>query len=284
MGKEVLARFIHRHSGRADASFVAVNCGSIPESLAEATLFGHERGAFTGAATAREGWFEAAHRGTLLLDEVAELSLATQARLLRVLEERCLSRVGGTESLPIDVRIIAATNRDVDAAVLSGRLREDLLFRLDVLRISIPPLRQRPDDLLPLAERFLRQLGGGRPLRLAPDAVERLRRHDWPGNVRELRNVLERACALVEGDVLRASDLESVAAGRKPRAAGVLRDHVGDAERDAIVAALDSCRGNQSRAARRLGISRRTLIYKLEKYGLKPPPTPREPDEGEPPG
>ncbi len=275
VGKELLARRIHDRSARASGPFVATNCGTITESLAEATLFGHERGAFTGADARRGGLFEAAHRGTLFLDEVGELSVGTQARLLRVIEEGKVTRVGATRPTDVDVRILTATHRDLDRMVHDGLFRRDLLYRLDVLRVRVPPLRERPDDVVFLAERFLAE----HDARLALDgaAKARLCAHPWPGNVRELRNAIARAAAMRHGDVLGASDIElpeTVGAG------GALSGRVADAERDAILDALEACGGNQTRAAQRLGISRRALIYKMEKRGLKPlPPSLREDED-----
>ena len=272
VGKELVARRIHAKSRRREAPFVATNCGSIPEALAESTLFGHERGAFTGASQERAGLFEAANRGTLFLDEVGELSLHVQTRLLRVLEEGSLLRVGSTEPMPIDVRIVAATNRDLSERVRAGAFRQDLLYRIDVLRITVPPLRSRPDDLIPLATRFLREHARGRRVSLSDEAVAALRAHDWPGNVRELRNVIERAVTVASGDRIGPDDLFGA---ERPGRGGALRSQVSDVERDAIVEALELSSGNQTRAAERLGISRRALIYKMERLGLKPRPPSR---------
>jgi len=271
-GKELVASRIHRQSRRAGGPFIAVNCGSIPDTLAESTLFGHEKGAFTGASSQRRGLFEAANGGTLFLDEVGELSPGVQARLLRVLEERILVRVGATEPLPVDVRVITATNRDLSAMVRGGAFRQDLLYRIDVLRITLPPLRSRPDDIEPLAARFLGELARGRDVRFSPDVVEALRRHAWPGNVRELRNVIERALTMAVGDTIQLDDLFGQAT---PDRGGQLRSRVHDVERDAIVEALEHCGGNQTRAAQRLGVSRRALIYKMERLGLKERPPSR---------
>ena len=265
-GKEVLARRIHRRSKRAARPFVATNCGSIPESLAEATLFGHERGAFTGASELRAGLFEAASCGTLLLDEIGELSPKTQSRLLRVLAELAVTRVGATASTPVDVRLISATHRDLDVRVREGTFRQDLLYRIDVIRIAIPPLRERPDDILPLALSFLRTIDPD--LRLTPSAELALCAYAWPGNVRELKNAITRATALHERGPI---EVEALGLGQE-RAEPALQGAVADAERKAIVLALDACAGNRTHAARRLGISRRTLLYKMERLGLKPPP------------
>lgn len=271
-GKELIARRIHAKGARAARPFVAINCSAIPRELAEATLFGCVKGAFTGAHVGRAGTFEAAAGGTLFLDEVGELDLTVQAKLLRALETRSVVRVGATDPISVDVRFVAATNRDLASLVRTGRFREDLWYRLDVLRVDIPPLRERPGDLIPLAQRFLEAAARGRSLRFAPDAQARLRGHSWPGNVRELRNAVERAAALASDDIIRAADLDSVPAEPRGALASALTRRVEDVERDSIVAALEASGGNQSEAARRLGISRRKLIYKLEKYGLKASP------------
>ncbi|MCG8555947.1 MAG: sigma 54-interacting transcriptional regulator [Proteobacteria bacterium] len=266
VGKEMFGQRIHAMSARTSGPFIAVNCGSIPETLAESILFGHEKGAFTGATARNVGVFEAASGGDLFLDEVGELSLPMQARLLRVLEERVITRVGSTKAVAVDVRVIAATNRDLHTQVQAGTFREDLYYRLDVLRIAVPPLRERPEDVEPLVRSFV--VSTGETVEIADDAMAVLHAHTWPGNVRELRNVIDRAVALRNGDVLRAEDFPSLRAPTKS-GPGTLRHKVGDAEREAIAEALRANNGNQSRAARRLGISRRALIYKLEKYGLK---------------
>ena len=269
-GKEVVARRIHALSRRGSGPFVAINCGAVPEGVAESTFFGVEKGAFTGASERRPGVFAAATGGTLFLDEVGELSIASQARLLRVLAEHTVRPVGAVDSIEVDVRVIAATNRGLDAMVAAGAFRADLLYRLNVVHIDIPPLRERMDDILPLAERFLARLDPR--VRLAPDAVAALRAHDWPGNVRELENAMERAAALADEGVIRAPHLASLREDAESAAPGGLRRHVDDAERRAIEEALSACRGNQTQAAARLGISRRALIYRMEKLGLKPPP------------
>jgi transcriptional regulator with PAS, ATPase and Fis domain len=276
VGKELLAKRIHERSARADGPFIATNCGTITESLAESILFGHERGAFTGAEQRRGGLFEASHGGTLFLDEVGELSLTNQARLLRVLEDKRITRVGGTEPIDVDVRVVAATHRDLEKMVRDAKFRRDLLYRIDVLHVTVPPLRERPADVLWLAVRFVAE--HGRALSLDESALTLMRGHGWPGNVRELKNAIARACAMRSRDVLTAKDfeLDRLSSG----GSGPLHGHVADAEREAIEAALEACRGNQTRAARRLGISRRALIYKMEKHGLKalPPSKRYEPD------
>ncbi len=274
-GKEVVARLLHRHSLRAGRSFLGVNCAALPESLAESELFGHERGSFTGADARKGGVFERADGGTLLLDEVGELSSTNQARLLRVLQERTLTRVGGTRAVPVDVRVVAATNRDLLVDVAKGKFREDLYFRLNGVTVAVPPLRSRPRDIVPMAERVLAERGGGRHLGQGVAAV--LQSYRWPGNVRELRNAIECAIALAEGAELRVEHLPPAVRGdaepqQTSEEPSALRTKVDDLERRSILAALDAAGWNQSRAAQGLGISRRGLIYKMERHGLKPRP------------
>ncbi len=210
-GKELAARDLHAHSGRSAHPFVAVNCGAIPETLMESEFFGHRRGAFTGAHEERGGFFQAAHRGTLFLDEVAELSATMQVKLLRVLQERCVRRLGGQREEPVDVRVVSATNRDLADAVRCGTFRQDLYYRLQVIELRLPPLRERCDDLPLLCNAILARLSGARPsvrpMRLSDAAIDRLRAHDFPGNVRELENILERALALTGGAQIEADDL-----------------------------------------------------------------------------
>jgi len=269
-GKEVVARFIHRRSGRTDGPFVAVNCAALTETLLESEMFGHEKGAFTGATEARRGRFELAHGGTLFLDEISEMGANLQAKLLRVLEERELERVGGTRTVAVDVRVIAATNRDPETAVAEGALREDLYYRLNVFPLRIPPLRERKADVLPLAEHFARRISRrmGRPVKpfdaAARDAVCV---YDWPGNVRELQNAVERALIVARGDVIRRADLPFMgdpATPAEPATASTLAD----LERRAILAALDRNDGNRRATADELGISLRTLQYRLKEYGV----------------
>jgi len=268
-GKEVLARRIHRASRRSAGPFAAVNCGSIPETLAESILFGHEKGAFTGALATKAGVFEATQGGTLFLDEIGELPAAHQARLLRVLEERVVRRVGGLRDVPVDVRVIAATHRDLDREVARGQFRRDLLYRIDVLRIRVPPLRERLDELPELVPALLSELGADAPAGPNEEVISLLRGQAFPGNVRELRNVLARALALSESGRL---DAAAVAAalpdGALGRPASELRGQVASAEREAIERALEATGGNQTHAARKLGISRRALLYKMQRYGL----------------
>ncbi|MCA9574928.1 MAG: sigma 54-interacting transcriptional regulator [Sandaracinaceae bacterium] len=266
-GKEVLADRIHRKSKRRRGPFVTLNCGSLVETLAESTLFGHERGAFTGAAQRHAGVFEQAHEGTLFLDEVGELSANLQTRLLRVLEDGRVTRVGGSTQTEVNVRVVAATHRDLPEMVRAGEFREDLLYRLDVVRIRVPPLRERTEDVEPLALHFLDQFAGGRPLRLSAGARRALLAHPFPGNVRELRNCMERAVALAADVVIHEGDL-NLSSRTSAERGGLLRAQVGDEEKRAVLEALEACEGNQTRAAKRLGIARRTLINKMEKYGL----------------
>ena len=282
-GKEVVAEEIHRAGSRRDGPFARLNCASIPETLLESELFGHERGAFTGADRRKSGHFEAADGGTVFLDEIGEISPAVQAKLLRVLEERRFSRVGSTDEIEVDVRVVCATNRDLEREVQSGRFREDLFFRVSAFTIIVPPLRDRPGEIIALAEHFLSDVAGelGHPAPgLSPETQALLRSYHWPGNVRELRNAMERAVVMQSGGVIEPSDLpESLRASRAQSpssAAGDVRDRVAEVERNAIIEALDACEGNQTHAARRLGLSRRALIYKLEKYGLKRPPLSRQ--------
>ncbi|MDH5492394.1 MAG: sigma-54 dependent transcriptional regulator, partial [Myxococcales bacterium] len=282
VGKEILARLVHRESPRAGGPFVAINCAAINEGVAESTLFGHEKGAFTGALSRQLGVFESARGGTLLLDEIGELSERMQARLLRVLEEREITRVGGAEAIEVDVRLLAATHRDLHREVEAGRFRQDLLYRVAVLTLEIPPLRDRPADIPFLAERMLADLCPGATL--SEDAVAELMRRPFRGNVRELRNLLEGAAALCEGTQITARDLP----GPPPRgiescAGATLETKLEDVERASIAQALEACGGNQSAAAKRLGITRRALIYRMEKHGLKPKPSSErcpEPDQG----
>jgi two-component system, NtrC family, response regulator AtoC len=274
VGKEVVAEQIHRQGPRASGPFVRLNCGSLPESLLESELFGHERGAFTGADKRKPGYLETADGGTLFLDEVGELGASMQTRLLRVLEDGKFMRVGGREEITSDLRVVAATNRELERDVRTGRFRQDLYFRLSTFIIRLPPLRERPSEIDLFAALFARQFGARmkRPHpRLAADAMSALRAHDWPGNVRELRNAIEHAVVLAEDGVVTAQHLpDSVRADHQQSATSAgMRGQVAEIERRAIEDALEAEDGNQTRAARRLGISRRALLYKLDKYGIK---------------
>jgi two-component system response regulator FlrC len=268
-GKEVVARFIHGASARKSRPFLALNCAALPEQLLESELFGYERGAFTSAQQAKPGQVELASGGVLFLDEVTEMSLSAQAKFLRVLQEREFQRLGGTRVVKANIRVIAATNRDLRKAVERGDFREDLFYRLGVFDIAIPPLRDRPGDIVPLCESFLQEIGRsfGRPTPgLTRDARTALLQYQWPGNVRELRNVLERASILCEGGLIDPNHL-----GLQP-AARPLRDDTTDlgvVERTTIAKVLKECRGNKSKAARRLGLSRTQLHLRIRKYRLE---------------
>lgn len=290
-GKEVLARYIHQQSPRAEQPYIAINCAAIPENMLEATLFGHEKGAFTGAVAAQPGKFEQANGGTLLLDEISEMPLALQAKLLRVLQEREVERVGGRKLIELDIRIIATTNRDMPAEVAAGRFREDLYYRLGVFPLQWQPLRQRPADILPIAERLLAKHIGKMnqgPVQFAADACVALQQHSWPGNVRELDNAVQRALILQQGGVIRAQDLclgtapgsaiapnsivfspppvVAAPAGMSavpPAGGGALGQDVRQREFQLIIDVLRAERGRRKETAERLGISPRTLRYKL---------------------
>lgn len=271
-GKEVLARFIHCNSPRAQQPFVALNCAAIPDNMLEAMLFGYERGAFTGAAAAHPGKFEQAQNGTLLLDEITEMPLALQAKLLRVLQEREVERIGSRQNIALDVRVLATTNRSLRAEVAAGRFREDLYYRLNVFPLQLSPLRERRDDVLPLAMRLLnsRSKPGTRIPALSADAAHRLLTYPWPGNVRELDNVMQRALILVNGPVIDAEhihfeyEMQSGSAAPAMRVdSAVLSDSLENTERGLILEALRAGNGNRRDAAERLGISQRTLRYKL---------------------
>jgi len=273
-GKEVAARAIHQFGRRSKKRFIAINCAAIPSELLESELFGHVRGAFTGAVANREGAFREAHHGTLLLDEIGDMSLSLQAKLLRVLETREIVPLGGQPE-PIDVRIIAATNRDLAAAVRDGGFREDLFYRLSVVPLAIPPLRERLADIIPLAEHFLARASPETPKkRLAADAAARLLAYPWPGNVRELRNAMERVAILKRRPVITAEDLDflSVPNDQKSEArdwlAGDLPTAMARLEAAMIRRALAACGGNRAEAARQLGIHRQLLYTKLRKLGL----------------
>jgi transcriptional regulator with PAS, ATPase and Fis domain len=268
-GKEVVARFIHRASARSKGPFVALNCAALPEQLLESELFGYERGAFTSADHTKPGRIELASNGVLFLDEVSEMSLSAQAKFLRVLQEREFQRLGGTRMLKADIRVVAATNRDLPDAVERRTFREDLFYRLHVFEVRIAPLRERHDDILPLAEAFLREMArssGGQPARLTPGAQQALLAYSWPGNVRELRNALERGAILCEGDLIDSEHL--VLQGARRSCEPSLTD-LGTVEREMIANIMRQERSNKAKSARRLGISRTQLYYRLRKYGLE---------------
>ena len=268
-GKEVVARFIHAASARRNRPFVALNCAALPEQLLESELFGYERGAFTSAQQSKPGQVELASGGVLFLDEVSEMSLSAQAKFLRFLQEREFQRLGGTRLLKANIRVIAATNRDLRKAVERGDFREDLFYRLAVFDIQIPPLRDRPSDIVPLSETFLQEIGrsfGRPPAGLTHEARHALLQHDWPGNVRELRNVLERATILCEGELIDTSHLALQPGIRSQRSDTTDLSVV---ERTTISKVLQECRGNKTKAARRLGLSRTQLHLRVRKYRLE---------------
>ncbi len=276
-GKELLARTIHEHSTRRGRPFVAVNCTSLSETLLESELFGHVRGAFTGAVERRPGLFLEANRGTIFLDEVGDMSLAMQSKLLRVLQEQEVKPVGGTETIPVDVRIVAATHRQLSALVTAGRFREDLLYRLRVVALRVPPLRERREDVPLLAEHFLRRFAALSQRRLqgfSPTAMEAMRAYRWPGNVRELENVVDRAVALAPGSVIEKADLpEEVVAGAggmgRPTTAAALS--LDETIRRHVLSVLMASGGNKSKAAKLLGVPRRSLYRMLDRYRAGPP-------------
>jgi DNA-binding NtrC family response regulator len=277
-GKELVARAIHDLSARAEGPFVAVNCGAIPRELIESELFGHEKGAFTGATDRRIGRIESAHGGTLFLDEVGELDPAVQVKLLRALQERTFERVGSSQSITVDVRIVTATNRDLAQEVAAGRFREDLFYRIHVVPIELPPLRERRDDIRLLAETFVARADGGK--RLTPAALAALEGYAWPGNVRELQNAIEHGLALCEGDSIEPGDLP-ISIGRTGQAE-MLREQWRQGERtfeetvtrfesEILREALESHHWNQTRTANALGITRRVLKLKMDKLGIEAP-------------
>jgi len=285
-GKEVFARYIHDQSNRARGPFVAINCAAIPDNLLEATLFGYEKGAFTGAQTAQAGKFEQANGGTLLLDEISEMPMSLQAKLLRVLQEREVERVGGKKPIPLDIRVLATSNRDMAGEVAAGRFREDLYYRLNVFPLEIPALRSRPGDIVPLANHFLAQHGArlGKTAKLAASGEAKLAAHSWPGNVREMENAMQRAMILAPGDLIEAEHLllavspmtpPTVAAAPVAAAAATVAEaattpeipaNMKDLERLHILETLARVGGSRKKAVDILGISERTLRYKLKQY------------------
>jgi sigma-54 specific flagellar transcriptional regulator A len=291
-GKEVAARAVHEHSARRDGPFVALNCGAIPADLLESELFGHEKGAFTGAANQRRGRFELAHHGTLFLDEIGDMPMPMQVKLLRVLQERRFERVGGNETLEADVRIVAATHRNLEDAIAQGRFREDLFYRLNVFPIELPPLRERREDLPEIVSELCARLerGGRGRVRLGFDALRALQAYAWPGNVRELDNLIERLAVLHPDATVHARDLpkrylgdqlpesfttpEDIAPEPAPPVSELpddgldLREHIARIETDLIRAALERSNGVVARAAELLGLRRTTLVEKLRKYGI----------------
>jgi DNA-binding NtrC family response regulator len=280
VGKERIARLIHEESPRAARPFVAVNCGAVTETLLESELFGHARGAFTGADRERPGLFEAASGGTLFLDEVGEVSAGMQVKLLRALQEREVRRVGENRSRPVDVRVVAATNRNLADEVAAGRFRQDLYYRLRVIELRVPPLRDRPEDVLPLARVFLSETARRMARKLTgftPRAADQLLRYEWPGNVREVQNAIEHAVALAVGSRVEVEDLPEELRGAMPRPRPIGRTRpLEDVEREYILAAVESAGGNRTHAAADLGIGLATLKRKLQRYGATTP-TPARP-------
>lgn len=274
-GKELVARAIHSLSKRSRGPFIAINCAAMPDHLLESELFGHERGAFTGARSARVGLLRRAHGGTLFLDEIGDMSLALQPKLLRALQEKQIRPVGSDHEVSFDVRVLAATHRDVQQAVRKGDFRADLFFRLNVISIHVPPLRERGDDIVLLAQRFLREFAqrDGKSIEgFAPEVATCLLRHDWPGNVRELRNTIEGAVTMARGSVIRLDDLP-LSLRERPRDCGASSDStsellpLSEIERRHVLATLDAVGGNKSEAARILGVDRKTLQARLARYG-----------------
>ena len=285
-GKELLAKAIHFHSSRARAPFVTINCGAIPEQLLESELFGHKRGSFTGAVSDKRGKFEAAERGTIFLDEIGELPMLLQVKILRVLQEREVDKVGETRPIKVDVRVIAATNRDLEKMVADGTFRDDLYYRLAVVSIRMPPLRERSDDIPFLVDHFLNKhaerLGRTRPT-IERDVYSAFNLYAWPGNIRELENVIERALVLDKDGVLGLDDLPERLRTREPRVANLRMElpdegiSLEDVERELILASLHKHNWNQTRAAAFLNITRSTLLYRMEKFGLEKEKKPVEP-------
>lgn len=286
-GKERIARAIHKASPRVSERFQAVNCAAINENLLESELFGHEKGAFTGAVGEKKGLFEIADKGTLFLDEIGEINVSMQAKLLRALQEKEILRVGGTRAIKVDVRVLAATNRDLEAMVKDGRFREDLYYRLNVIPISVPPLRARRDDLVILTDYFLRKHGSNasRPMKISPEARRLMMEYGWPGNVRQLESAIERALLLAEGDEITIEDLpveirqtvqHEGAGGFKLPPEGISFEEL---EHSLIIQAMEQTGWNITRAARLLGLSFRTMQYRLDKFGIKRPAKGRDSDE-----
>ncbi|MBE0585154.1 MAG: sigma-54-dependent Fis family transcriptional regulator [Desulfofustis sp.] len=266
-GKELVARLIHLAGGHGDGPFIAVNCAAVPENLFEAELFGHEKGAFTDAASQRRGRFEQASGGTLFLDEISEVPLPMQAKLLRALQEKKISRLGGDVDINVNARVVTASNRDLKILIGEGRFREDLYYRLNVFELPIPPLRERREDIALLCEHFLEKHGSGGP-RLAPEALAQLVKYDFPGNVRELEHLVQRLLTLTRGNLIRLKDLPPEIRERDS-GGGLLSERLARVERDMLLAALQDHDGVQTRAAQALGISERVLRYKMKKAGIK---------------
>lgn len=269
-GKELIARAIHAHSSRRSKPFVAINCGAIPETLLESELFGHEKGAFTGALTTKKGLFEEAHGGTILLDEIGEIPPSIQVKLLRVLQEKEIKRVGGTENIKVDVRVLAATSRDLEAAIRAGQFREELFYRLNVIPIFLPDLKDRREDIPLLVEHFIRKYSkqaAGRIKGITKEALALLMNYDWPGNVRELENVIERAVIMAKGEQIEVADVKR-SLPVTPLQTAVAKT-MEEFEKEHIAQVLKEVGGQRNKAAQILGIDRKTLYLKIKKYGLE---------------
>jgi two-component system response regulator PilR (NtrC family) len=282
-GKELAARAIHHHSERRDRPFVPINCGAIPENLLESELFGHEKGSFTGAVHQKAGLFEVADGGTLFLDEIGELPQMMQVKLLRVLQEREFRRVGGTKNIQVDIRLVAATNKDLQAEVAAGDFREDLFYRLNVIQVALPPLRERREDIPLLVEHFCRKISGKETVSVTETAMRRLLDYQWPGNIRELENAIERCLVLSHSDELTDECLPLSLQRQGPESGGGLTelpetgldldDYLGGIEKEILLKALDRTGGVRKKAAELLGITFRSIRYRLAKFGI-------DPDEG----
>lgn len=274
-GKELLARGIHYNSSRSEGPFVAINCAAIPENLLEGELFGHVRGAFTGAIKDKAGKFDLAHKGTLFLDEVGELKVEHQAKVLRALQEKKIDRVGGGAPVSVDVRLIAATNRNLGEAIENGEFRNDLYYRLSVITLEMPPLRKRKEDIPLLVEHFISKFSGGRKVGVEREFIKALRDYAWPGNVRELENIMERAMILRQGDTITPAELPERLGLKGKEIAGLSLElpeegiSIEELEKTLLIMALDKHDGNQTKAAKYLGLTRPTLVYRMEKYGIQ---------------
>jgi two-component system nitrogen regulation response regulator NtrX len=281
-GKEVVARHIHEKSSRAAKPFVAVNCAAIPEELIESELFGHTKGAFTNAISQKKGKFELAHQGTLFLDEIGDMSLRTQAKILRILQEQAFERVGSTETLTVDVRVVAATNKDLKEQIKSGQFREDLYYRLNVVPFHLPPLRERGDDIFDLTQYFLTKMAhelGEKQKMLSPEAQKVMREYPWPGNIRELKNLLERACIMSDAEVIEADFLRDLLGSSEKTgdplsqeflAASTLKQAKTDFERAYILGKLEENQWNITKTADAIGLERSNLHRKMKLYGIEP--------------
>jgi two-component system nitrogen regulation response regulator NtrX len=265
-GKEVVARALHQYSGRSAKPWIDINCAALPDHLLESELFGYEKGAFSGAETAKPGMFELAHSGTLFLDEIGDLNLKSQSKLLRVLDGWPHYRLGGTRKVEVNVRIVAATNADLEKEVRLGKFRNDLFHRLNQVRVAVPPLRERPDDIGPLSKLFLTQEKAG--LEISPEAMDALRHYSWPGNVRELRSLMALLAVMTDGPEIRLKDLPREFQSRQQEEATAQNHSLGQLEQEVILNALAQSAGRRDRAAAMLGISRRTLIRRLKVYGV----------------